>query len=139
MICVGDILDTWDFTVEAGKLREFARAVKDESWRDDDAVAPPTFTVVCSAQFVERLVTERLTLDRSRTVHGAQSYEYSRPVRAGDVLRCRARLLSDEAKQGRRGGAMRIIQVEVDYRLASTGEAVCREVMTSIEREASRP
>ena len=136
MPAVGDILGTWEYLVEAGKLREFARAVGDTSWRDGSPTAPPTFTVVCSADFIEKLVTEILPVDRSRTVHGSQSYEYLAPIRAGDRLRGEARLLSDELKTGRRGGAMRVIRIGIEYRNTDTGEPVCREVMTSIETEA---
>ncbi|MEJ8570566.1 FAS1-like dehydratase domain-containing protein [Microbaculum marinum] len=134
---VGEILGTWDCRVEAGKLREFARAVGDTSWRDDTVTAPPTFTVACSAEFVERLVTEILPVDRSRTVHGSQSYEYLAPIRAGDRLHGEARLLSDEIKTGRRGGTMRVIRVAIEYRNADTSAPVCREIMTTIETEAA--
>jgi acyl dehydratase len=134
----GDILDEWDFTVEAGKLREFARAVVQPDWASAE-IAPPTFPVVASAAFVERLVTSLLDLDRSRTVHGEQAFVYARPIRAGDRLRCRASLVSDERKQGRRGGAMRVVVTEVAYTDARTGEPVCRETMTSIEKSAGSP
>jgi hypothetical protein len=73
MIKVGDILEEWDFTVEAGKVREFALAIHDPHWKEGN-FAPPTFPVVASACFVERLVTSILDLDRSRTVHGEHQY-----------------------------------------------------------------
>ncbi len=129
----GDILDEWQFTVEAGKVREFARAVMQPNWATTE-IAPPTFPMVASAGFVERLVSGLLALDRSRTVHGEQAFTYARPMRAGDHLRCRARLVSDERKQGRRGGMMRVVVTEVEYADLDTGEPVCRETMTSIEK-----
>src|SRR5262249_45948198 len=73
MIKVGDIIEEWDFQVEAGKVREFARAVHDVH-SEDTKIAPPTFPVVAAADFVERLVAATLSLDRSRTVHGEQAY-----------------------------------------------------------------
>lgn len=133
MIKVGDILEEWDFTVEAGKVREFALAIHDPHWKDCD-VAPPTFPVVASAEFVERLVTSILDLDRSRTVHGEHQYSYGRPIRAGDRLRCRARLTSDETKTGKRGGRMRIVTTEVEFTCADTDELICRETMKSVEK-----
>lgn len=136
MIRIGDVLDEWEFQVEAGKLREFARAVQDEHATASD-IAPPTFPVVISADFVERLVTTILDLDRSRTVHGEQTYEYFRPIVAGDLLRCRARLAGDETKMGKRGGTMRIITTEVEFVSAADGMLVCRETMTSIEKGAA--
>ena len=100
-------------------------------------IAPPTFPVVASAAFVERLVTTLLGLDRSRTVHGEQQYEYFEPIVAGDTLHCRARKISDETKTGKRGGAMRMVTTEVEFVSAATGKLVCRETMLSIEKEAS--
>jgi hypothetical protein len=120
----------WEFAVEAGKLREFARAVYDEH---ADGTAPPTFPVCVTAAYVERLVVEVLKLDRRRSVHGEQEYEYLRPLRAGDRLRCRARVVEDYLKEGRRGGRMRFVVCETEMRDATTGELVVRERATAIE------
>ncbi|MEQ1955588.1 FAS1-like dehydratase domain-containing protein [Mesorhizobium yinganensis] len=136
MIRVGDVLEEWEFQVEAGKLREFARAVQDEH-ANGSPIAPPTFPVVISADFVERLVTTILDLDRSRTVHGEQTYEYFRPIVAGEMLRCRAKLIGDETKTGKRGGAMRIVMTEVEFVSMADGMLVCRETMASIEKSAA--
>jgi hypothetical protein len=138
MFAPGDIIEEWDFTVEPGKLREFARAVHDVHWRDSD-IAPPTFPVVASADFVERLITDLLGLDRSRTVHGEQQYDYFEPIRAGDRLHCTARLAGDEIKTGRRGGIMRLITTVVEFRSIATGRLACRETMKSIEKAATGP
>lgn len=136
MTTVGDILDEWDFHVERGKIREFGRAVQDCHWNDSN-IAPPTFLVVASSEFVERLITSLLGLDRSRTVHGEQHYEYFEPIVAGDTLHCSARTIADERKIGKRGGAMRLVTTGVEFVSASTGRLVCRETMLSIEKEAS--
>jgi hypothetical protein len=133
MIKIGDIIEEWDFRVEAGKVREFARAVHDVH-AEDTLIASPTFPVVAAADFVERLVTKMLSLDRSRTVHGEQAYEYLESIAAGDLLHARARLTGDEIKAGKRGGTMRIITSEVEYRSAASGRVVCRETMTTIEK-----
>ncbi|WP_442577502.1 FAS1-like dehydratase domain-containing protein [Mesorhizobium sp. ASY16-5R] len=138
MIRVGDILEEWEFQIEAGKVREFARAVHDVH-AEDSVIAPPTFPVVISSDFVERLITKMLDLDRSRTVHGEETYEYFRPIVAGDTLRCRARLVADETKTGKRGGTMRIITTEVEFISVASGMLVCRETMTSIEKGAAAP
>jgi hypothetical protein len=135
MIGVGDTIEEWEFRVEAGKVREFGRAVRDVH-ANDSAIAPPTFPVVAGADFVERLITTFLALDRSRTVHGEQTYEYFSPIVAGDVLRCNARLVGDETKTGKRGGTMRVISVEIQFVSTATGELVCRDTMTTIEKEA---
>jgi hypothetical protein len=134
----GEVLEEWDFVVEAGKVREFARAVRDPTWQDAVPVPPPTFPIVISADFIERLVTRHLDIDRSRTVHGEERYEYFRPIRIGDVLHCRGRIVGDEVKTGRRGGRMRVITAEVEFAARDTGEPVCRQTMVSIEKEAAR-
>lgn len=129
---IGDILGEWDFNVEAGKVAEFGRAVHDIHAGKSE-FAPPTFPVVVSADFVERLVVEILGLDRKRTVHGEQGYEYFEPIRVGDKLHCIARLAGDEVKTGKRGGQMRVVTTEVDYVSVSTGKLVCRDMTKSIE------
>jgi hypothetical protein len=126
----------WLFTVEAGKVREFARAVFDTSRQGDAAPPPPTFPVCVTAAFIETLVGDILKLDRRRTVHGEQEYEYARPLRVGDRLLCRGRIAEDYVKEGRRGGRMRFVVAEVEMRDAATGELVLRERSTAIETSA---
>lgn len=130
---LGKVLAEWVHPVEWGKVREFARAVHDP--RPDPQTPPPTFPVVLSAEFIERFVRELLPLDRKRTVHGEQEYEYRRPLSIGQSVRCRARLTRDEVKQGKRGGAMRFVTLEITLSDADTGEDLGTERMTAVERE----
>jgi hypothetical protein len=134
MLCVGDTIDEWDFTVEPGKLRAFAVAV--QAPRPDEPVAPPTFPVVMSAALIERIVTQDLKLDRSRTVHGEQRYVYFEPIMAGDELHCVARFAGDAIKTGRRGGSMRVVTITIDVTSQHTGRLVCQETMVAIEKQA---
>ncbi|MEQ8651577.1 MAG: MaoC family dehydratase N-terminal domain-containing protein [Kiloniellales bacterium] len=127
------IIGEWRFRVEAGKIAEFARALGADL--KDPTIAPPTFTVVAAADFVERLVTDILKVDRKRTLHGEQSYEYIAPIRAGMTLACKARILSDQMKSGRQGGRMRVVTVAIDYSDAASGAVLLRETMTTIEKE----
>jgi hypothetical protein len=126
-----EIIAEWVHPVEWGKAREFARAVHDD--HAEAATPPPTFPVVISADFIERLVTEILGLDRERTVHGEQEYEYRRPLRVGESVRCRASIVEDKVKQGRRGGAMRVVVSEVELSSEPGGEVIGYERSTSIE------
>jgi hypothetical protein len=130
------ILADWTHPVEWGKVREFARAVHDPRLGREPPVPPLTFPVVLSAEFIERFVSELLPLDRRRTVHGEQDYEYLKPLQVGQMIRCRAKILRDEVKQGQRGGRMRLVTVEVKLTDASSGETVGFERMTAIEQEA---
>lgn len=120
---------SWEFVIEAGKVREFARAVHD----DHAGAVPPTFPVLASAEFVERLIVDELKLDRRRVVHGEQEYEYFRPLRAGDRLSCRARIAQEYTREGQRGGRMRFIVCETEMRDAATGELVLLDRSTTIE------
>ena len=76
--------------VESGKIREFARAVKDPNpaYLDDEgALAPPTFLMTI-AHWMRDLGETRsaVKLDYRRLLHGEQEFEYVAPIRAGDVL-----------------------------------------------------
>ena len=128
---MAEIIAEWVHPVEWGKAREFARAVHDDHVEAE--TAPPTFPVVISAGFIERLVTEILKLDRKRTVHGEQEYEYRRPLRVGEKVRCRASVIEDQVKQGRRGGAMRVVVSEVELSSEADGEVIGYERSTAIE------
>jgi len=136
---VGELLAEWEHPVEWGKVREFARAVHGPMAGREPPVPPLTFPVVLTAAFVERLVCDILPLDRRRTVHGEQEYEYLRPLRVGETVRCRARLVRDETKEGRRGGRMRLVTVEVELSDRDSGEVIGFERMTTVEQEARAP
>ena len=131
----GKVIAEWAHPVEWGKVREFARAVHDPRAGQEVPVPPPTFSAVLTAEFIERFVCDLLPLDRTRTVHGEQEYEYYRPLRIGQSVRCRARIARDETKQGKRGGSMRFVTVEIELSDAGTGEAIGVERMTTIEKE----
>ena len=87
------------FQVGREKIREFADAIGDPQpmYRDVDAakaaghpdvIAPPTFVMVLFNQYaLEAVVTDPgLGLDYDRMVHGDMSFQYTRPVQAGDQL-----------------------------------------------------
>ncbi len=126
-----EIIAEWVHPVEWGKAREFAQAVHDD--HVEAGSPPPTFPVVLSADFIERLVTDVLDLDRKRTVHGEQEYEYRRPLRVGETVRCRASIIEDKVKQGRRGGSMRVVVSEIEMTSEPGGEVIGYERSTSIE------
>jgi hypothetical protein len=131
-----EIIAEWTHPVEWGKVREFARAVHDPRLGREPPVPPLTFPVVLSAEFIERFVSELLPLDRRRTVHGEQEYEYVRPLQVGQIVRCRAKILRDEIKRGQRGGRMRLVTVEVKLSDDKSDETIGYERMTAIEQEA---
>lgn len=128
------IIAEWLHPIEWGKVREFARAVHDPRAGQEPPLPPPTFPVVLSADFIERFVNELLPLDRKRTVHGEQAYRYHRPLRIGKQVRCRARIVQDVVKEGKRGGKMRVVTLEIELRDADTEELLVVESMTAIEK-----
>jgi acyl dehydratase len=80
------------------KIKDFAIAIGDpnpayldpaaaRALGHPDVIAPPTFAIVISFQMGGAIVLDPdLGLDYSRVVHGEQSFSYSRPIHAGDVL-----------------------------------------------------
>jgi len=122
--------------VETGKIREFARAVKDPNpaWlADDGALAPPTFLMTL-AHWVTDLGETRsaVKLDYRRLLHGEQEFEYLGPIRAGDVLRFRSRTKDAFEKQGKRGGTMTFVVGETEFR-NQQGDVVAYLRNTAIE------
>jgi acyl dehydratase len=86
------------YEVGAEKIREFADAIGDPDpvYRDETAaraaghpavLAPPTFTTIINLKVIEVIVADpALGLEWSRVVQGDQTFEFLRPVYAGDRL-----------------------------------------------------
>lgn len=81
-----------NFEVEKGAIRKFAEAIGDTNplYLDEEhakslgyvsVIAPPTFPTT----FRVPLPVE---LDASHILHGQQEYAFTRPIVAGDVIRC---------------------------------------------------
>ncbi len=122
--------------VETGKVREFARAVKDPNplyFDESGALAPPTFLMTI-AHWLRDLGDTRLAvkLDYRRLLHGEQEFEYVKPIRAGDVLTFRSRTKDVTEKQGKRGGTMTFVLGETEFR-NQQGEVVAYMRNTAIE------
>lgn len=91
---------TSSYLVGREKIREFASALgaTDPAYHDPEAaralgypdvIAPPTFPVIPAVQARDPIIEDPgLGLDYSRVVHGDQRFVYTRPVVAGDELRC---------------------------------------------------
>ena len=124
----GDVLDRWEGVAEPGKVAEFERAVHRPGASD---LLPPTFLVVLGAAFVERLVTGILPVDRSRVVHGEQTYRWLGEVRAGARLEAEA-VLADMSEKTGRNGTLRFFTIEIMWR--ADGRPVCRDRSVIVER-----
>ena len=126
--------------VESGKIREFARAVKDRNpafFVEDGALAPPTFLMTIAHWLGDLGATRSaVKLDYRRLLHGEQEFEYLRPIRAGDVLTFRSRTKDVFEKAGKRGGKMLFVIGETEFK-NQRGEVVAYMRNTAIQTEGA--
>lgn len=85
------------FEVEKGAIRKFAEAIGDPTPPFEWEIAPPTFPTTF------RMGIPGVRLELSRVLHGEQEYSYRRPIRAGDRLRCKTRVVDVYEREGRLG------------------------------------
>lgn len=127
---------TYEVTVEAGKIREFARATHAEHPRYSgaDAVIPPTFLatrVFSRPTDVDPL--EGIRLEQSRTLHVGEEFRFhGRVPKAGETFTVASRVSREWHKEGRRGGALRFVELVTEFRDAD-GELVAEAVSTVVE------
>jgi acyl dehydratase len=122
--------------IELGKIREFAKAVKDPNpIYSDEArcIAPPTFLMTI-AHWIGDLGATRsaVKLDYRRLLHGEQEFEYVKPIRPGDTLTFRSRTKEVFEKDGKRGGKMLFVIGETEF-TNQHGEVVAYMRNTAIE------
>lgn len=141
------VLDVVSFDIEAGKVREFARATHsaDPVHTDADAAlsagftsipATPTHVVVAGHHRNQQEFVRQLGLAIEHVVVGSVEWEYHRPLVAGDHLTGTRRVVDDTTREGKRGGTMRLVTLETSWVDAAGARAVTqREVL--IERGAS--
>jgi acyl dehydratase len=128
------------YEVSRVKIREFADAIGDPNpiYRDPEAakaaghpdvVAPPTFPIVVTLGD-PALVDPALGLNYAMIVHGEQRFEYTRPLRAGDVITTTTTITDIKAI-----GSNEKITVETVVETTG-GEPICRTFNTIVERGA---
>lgn len=100
------------YEVTRGKIREFAEAINDpnpvyvdrasaKALGYPDVIAPPTFPVILGmAGSALAIADPDLGVDFSRVVHGDQSFHYTRPPHAGDVLSSTTRIADIKSLSG---------------------------------------
>jgi hypothetical protein len=101
---VGLVVDTVDFPVEAGKVRELAIAVGDANTE----TVPLTFATVASHWRDQQAMVAALDLDLRRVVVGGSEWEHHAPVVMGDRLAGRRVVTAVVVKDG----GMTIITLE---------------------------
>lgn len=114
--------------VEHGKIREFARAIKDpdplyhdEAYARAEAggVMPPVTFLATVALWDDGEGRPEVPLDRRRVLHGEQEFEFFRPIHAADVLTAVTTVTDVYEKAGRQGGSMTFVVTETAFRDAS--------------------
>ena len=130
------------YEVSRVKIADFADAIGEPSelCRDreaaikagyPDVIAPPTFAVVISmASSGEVAADPELRLDYSMVVHSDQSFSYSRPLHAGDVVVATTTVDSIKAV-----GPMSMLITSTEI-VTVDGEHVCTARSTLVERGA---
>jgi acyl dehydratase len=96
-----------------------------------DVIAPPTFAVIIDQRSTKSVVTDPgLGLDYSMVVHGEQSFSYTRPLHAGDVVVATTTIESIRAVGGL---SMLVTSTSID---TVDGEHVCTAKSNLVERGA---
>jgi len=129
------------FTVERGKIAEFARATLNDNPEyfaagEEPVPAPLTFSVASRLYSTagDAFASVRdIGLDPPRVVHGTQEWLYHRPVLSGKVLEGIPTVTEVYTKQARGGGEMVFVMLETVFRDVSDGEPVVTERMLSIQ------
>jgi hypothetical protein len=107
---IGYTFPPHNMTVEAGRLRFFAKAIgeTDAIYTDEVAVAgqrglpvPPTFLFCLEMERPDPFGwIAALGLDLGRILHGEQSFTYHTPCYAGDTLHFEAKITDSYEKKG---------------------------------------
>ena len=127
--------------IERGKIREFARAIKDEdpvyhdeayATKEAGGIMPPVTFLQTVSHWDDGRGRVRIPFDLKRVLHGEQEYEFLEPIRVGDVLTVVSKITDIFEKPGKRGGSMNFAVTETTYTNQS-GKVVCRAKHVTIE------
>jgi acyl dehydratase len=98
-----------------------------------DVIAPPTFANAVSMNWLGGVANDPgLGLDFSRVLHGDQSFSYSRPLHAGDVV-----VATTTIESIRVVGALSMLVTTTEF-VTVDGEYVCTAKTTLVERGADQ-
>jgi len=142
-------LEEFEYHVEKGKIREFARAICDPNpvYTDseyarsrgfEDIIVPPTFPMTTLFYMTsENVFLESMQnwgMDPAKSVHGEVEFVFERPVCAGEAFRGVAGTRNVYEKPGKRGGMMTFIEQEIKL-IDTSGKLVVTVLNTFIEKE----
>jgi uncharacterized membrane-anchored protein len=116
---VGRTGEPFEFRVELGKIREFARAIasRDPAFADGE-VTPPSFLMVADhCQRRQNSPWDGVKRNMARTLHAEQEFIFhGPPPGAGVTLQGQSRFDKRYQKEGKRGGMMTFTEVVTEYR-----------------------
>jgi hypothetical protein len=121
--------------VEAGKVREFARATRSDNpaYHEADAVVPATFLTRFTWAEGTPKPTADLGFEPSRMLHAAEAYTFTQRVpRAGERLEVSSEVVERYEKSGSRGGSMRFAVV-LNRFFDAAGDLVAEQRSTFVE------
>lgn len=138
---IGRTFGPFRYTIERGKIREFAQAVGDDNplYYDVNAAKragfrdvpiPPTFPTVIDMWAGPNLdeMVKLLDIDPLKALHGGMEYKYLRDICAGDEITGKGRVLAAEAKK-----TLNLFTLETEY-FNQHGELVLVARTVVIER-----
>lgn len=127
--------------IERGKIREFAKSIKDDdplyfdeehARREAGGIMPPVTFLRTVEHWDDGAGRPRAPLDLKRVLHGEQEFEFLKPIYAGDVLTAVSRITDVYEKAGKRGGTMTFVVAETEF-TNQRGEVVARARQVTIE------
>ena len=117
---------TYMVDIPGVKIREYAEAIGDmnpiyfdEEYAKkagfDSIIAPPTFAAVFALRpLAFALQDQDLAIDLATMVHGAQEFEFYKPVKPGDKLTIKPKVADIYEKMSRSGRPMDFIVIEAE-------------------------
>lgn len=125
----------FEFPIELGKAREFARAIRSRAPDyADGSTTPPTFLSASALwQSRETSAWGDFKPNWARMLHAEQEFVFTGPPPAvGTRLRGQARIDKRYTKEGKRGGTMTFTEIVTEYRDAD-GNLVAEERHIDVE------
>jgi hypothetical protein len=136
----------YEFQVEKGKVREFARAIGADHLAylaDDNPVVPPTYLTIAGRYWGYTFdmpgdtALASVDIDRSLLLNGEEDFEYPHGLpRAGARLWGQTCIKDIYTKAGKRGGQLTFIVVETRF-VDDAGELIAVQRQTLVKTEAA--
>ena len=143
MSAQGMVFDYAPFSIEAGKIKEFAKALQLENPVYVDAAvakaagyrgipAPPTFMTVIdywNERNFYQLFSGFLKLNPNNVLHGEQTYDYHDVIVAGDVITAQVSVKEQFHKKGKNFFLLETVYRNQWNAIVATGRATLIEVL----------